>query len=56
MPDKTKRISQSKAEFAFQIAVCKINCNTKNDAQVTKCIAEEKGCLSYKVFKTMISR
>jgi len=53
---KNQRISLKKAENAFQIAICKINCPTKNDRAVTKCIAEEKGCLSYQVFKTMISK
>ena len=53
--EKPKRISTRKADDAFRISVCKINCQ-KTDNQINKCISEEKGCLMYQVFNKMISR
>jgi len=50
---KSKRISINKANNAFAISVCKLNCQ-KTDNQINKCISEEKGCLMYQVFNKML--
>lgn len=54
-PNGTKRISVKKAEQAFRVSVCKINCQ-KPDHKIDKCISEEKGCLMHQVFTKLITK
>ena len=49
MKQKEKGCSLKKAENAFQLAVCKFECKSKNE-HVEKCIKEEGGCNKYKIF------
>jgi hypothetical protein len=49
------KISIKKANDAFTIAVCKLNCQ-KTDKQIDKCINEEGSCLMRTVFTTMINK
>lgn len=49
-----KRCSLKTAERAFKYSVCELKCG-KLPHKVDKCINEEGGCPSYKVFMKKIS-
>lgn len=49
-----QRCSIKNAERAFKYAVCQLMCGKRSD-KATKCISEEGGCNSYKVFMKKIS-
>lgn len=51
----SKSVAKSEAMRAFKYSVCVLMCGKKNTAKASKCIAEEGGCNSYKVFNYKIN-
>ena len=54
-PSSSKSVTKNDAVRAFKYSVCVLMCGKKSTAKADKCIAEEGGCNSYKVFNYKIN-
>ena len=51
----SKSVTKNEAVRAFKYSVCVLMCGKKSTVKADKCIAEEGGCNSYKVFNYKIN-
>ena len=54
-PSSSKSVTKNDAVRAFKYSVCVLMCGKKSTAKADKCISEEGGCNSYKVFNYKIN-